>query len=283
MTSPEQITDALCYHAEGPVWSPSWGGLRWVDMLAGDVLTLRADGSVDRMHVGEVAAFVRPRSGGGLGGRDRARSRARGGGGRHTDAVDRAVGRPVDPDERGRRRQPGPPLVRDHGIRPRARERDALPRGHGRRGRHCPASRDHLQRHRPLARPPVRLLQRHADRTHRRLRRGRRGADPPPAVRRPRRRPPRRAHRRQRRQRLGRPQRRRSRALLLPERARCLPRSSCPSVSSRRALSAATTVETSSSRPRGRTSTTPSPRPAPSSGRAPTCRASRCGRSGAEG
>lgn len=63
--APEQVTDALCYHGEGPVWSPTWGGLRWVDMLAGDVLTLRADGSVDRMHVGDVAAFLRPRSRGG--------------------------------------------------------------------------------------------------------------------------------------------------------------------------------------------------------------------------
>lgn len=61
----EQVTDAICYHGEGPVWSPSWGGLRWVDMLAGDVLSLRADGSVDRMHVGKVAAFLRPRTGGG--------------------------------------------------------------------------------------------------------------------------------------------------------------------------------------------------------------------------
>jgi sugar lactone lactonase YvrE len=62
---PEQVTDALCYHGEGPVWSPTWGGLRWVDLLAGDVLTLRPDGSVDRLHVGDVAAFVRPRSTGG--------------------------------------------------------------------------------------------------------------------------------------------------------------------------------------------------------------------------
>ena len=61
----EQVTDALCYHGEGPVWSPSWGGLRWVDMLAGDVLTLRADRSVDRVHVGDVAAFLRPRTRGG--------------------------------------------------------------------------------------------------------------------------------------------------------------------------------------------------------------------------
>ncbi|NUO91503.1 MAG: SMP-30/gluconolactonase/LRE family protein [Dermatophilaceae bacterium] len=61
----EQVTEALCYHGEGPVWSPSWGGLRWVDMLAGDVLTLTADGSVARVHVGDVAAFLRPRTRGG--------------------------------------------------------------------------------------------------------------------------------------------------------------------------------------------------------------------------
>jgi sugar lactone lactonase YvrE len=65
MEEPVQVTDALCYHGEGPVWSPSWGGLRWVDLMAGDLLTLRVDGSVDRRHVGEVAAFVRPRVGGG--------------------------------------------------------------------------------------------------------------------------------------------------------------------------------------------------------------------------
>ena len=64
-SGPEQLTGPLCYHAEGPVWSPTWGGLRWVDLLAGDVLTLRPDGSVDRMHVGDVAAFVRPRVRGG--------------------------------------------------------------------------------------------------------------------------------------------------------------------------------------------------------------------------
>lgn len=61
----EQVTDAVAYHGEGPVWSPTWGGLRWVDMLAGDLLTLRPDGAVDRMHVGDVAAFVRPRTRGG--------------------------------------------------------------------------------------------------------------------------------------------------------------------------------------------------------------------------
>jgi len=30
----EQLTEACAEHGEGPVWSPSWGGLRWVDMLA---------------------------------------------------------------------------------------------------------------------------------------------------------------------------------------------------------------------------------------------------------
>ncbi|WP_298459845.1 SMP-30/gluconolactonase/LRE family protein [uncultured Cellulomonas sp.] len=65
MSTVEQVTDPIAFHAEGPVWSPQWGGLRWVDMLAGDLLTLRADGSVDRLHVGDVAAFVRPRTRGG--------------------------------------------------------------------------------------------------------------------------------------------------------------------------------------------------------------------------
>src|SRR5690349_12510138 len=61
----EQVTDALCYPGEGPVWSPSGGGLRWADMLAGDVLTLRAVRSVERVHVGDVAEFLRPRTRGG--------------------------------------------------------------------------------------------------------------------------------------------------------------------------------------------------------------------------
>jgi sugar lactone lactonase YvrE len=61
----EQVTDPVAYHGEGPVWSPAWGGLRWVDMLAGDVLSLHSDGSVQRRHVGTVVAAVRPRRGGG--------------------------------------------------------------------------------------------------------------------------------------------------------------------------------------------------------------------------
>ncbi|MEH0542775.1 SMP-30/gluconolactonase/LRE family protein [Streptomyces sp. B21-105] len=61
----EQVTDPIAYHAEGPVWSSAWGGLRWVDMLAGDVLSLADDSTVTRRHVGKVAAAMRPRSQGG--------------------------------------------------------------------------------------------------------------------------------------------------------------------------------------------------------------------------
>lgn len=62
----QQVTDSDIYHGEGPCWSTAWGGLRFVDMLAGDVLQLDADtGAVGRTHVGEVAAVIRPRSSGG--------------------------------------------------------------------------------------------------------------------------------------------------------------------------------------------------------------------------
>jgi sugar lactone lactonase YvrE len=61
----EQVTDSVAYHGEGPVWSERWGGLRWVDMLAGDVLSLDPDGDVGRRHVGAIAAALRPRSRGG--------------------------------------------------------------------------------------------------------------------------------------------------------------------------------------------------------------------------
>ncbi len=61
----EQATDPVAYHGEGPVWSEHWGGLRWVDMLAGDVLSLQRDSTITRRHVGTVAAALRPRTRGG--------------------------------------------------------------------------------------------------------------------------------------------------------------------------------------------------------------------------
>lgn len=64
MTRAEQLTAPVSDHGEGPVWWPD-GHLRFVDMLAGDLLDLHADGEVSRTHVGAVAAVVRPRSAGG--------------------------------------------------------------------------------------------------------------------------------------------------------------------------------------------------------------------------
>ncbi|MFS0699688.1 SMP-30/gluconolactonase/LRE family protein [Cellulomonas sp. 179-A 4D5 NHS] len=95
--TPEQVTDAITYHGEGPVWSAAWGGLRWVDMLAGDVLTLRDDGSVDRLHVGTVAAFVRPRTRGG-----------------YVVGLERGIGLADGPDELP---TPLEPLWTDPGVR----------------------------------------------------------------------------------------------------------------------------------------------------------------------
>ena len=59
----EQITAPIAYHAEGPVWVDQ---LYWVDMLAGDVLSLGSDGTVGRRHVGQVVAALRPRDSGGF-------------------------------------------------------------------------------------------------------------------------------------------------------------------------------------------------------------------------
>src|SRR4051812_33567226 len=61
----EQVTGAVADHGEGPVWSERWGGLRWLDMMAGDILSLAPDGTVGRRHVSSVVAAVRPRREGG--------------------------------------------------------------------------------------------------------------------------------------------------------------------------------------------------------------------------
>ena len=67
MIQPEQITDSCAFHAEGPIWDPIGECLRWVDMLAGDVLSMQpSDGKISRVHVGSVAAAIRPRERGGL-------------------------------------------------------------------------------------------------------------------------------------------------------------------------------------------------------------------------
>ncbi|WP_265445405.1 SMP-30/gluconolactonase/LRE family protein [Flexivirga meconopsidis] len=65
----EPIAKPHAFHAEGPIWWPEWslegpGELRYVDMFAGDVLTVRGD-AVERVHVGKIAAALRPRGKGG--------------------------------------------------------------------------------------------------------------------------------------------------------------------------------------------------------------------------
>ncbi len=65
-TTVEQITPPCAFHGEGLMWDSRASSLRWVDMLKGDILSLSAEGVIDRMHVGNVVAAIRPRSAGGL-------------------------------------------------------------------------------------------------------------------------------------------------------------------------------------------------------------------------
>ena len=67
MTTAEQITDRVAYHGEGPMWDGPAGVIRWMDMLHGDILTMRPGiGEIRRRHVGDIAAAMRPRTRGGL-------------------------------------------------------------------------------------------------------------------------------------------------------------------------------------------------------------------------
>jgi sugar lactone lactonase YvrE len=61
----ERITERVAYHGEGAFWDDRASRLRFVDMLAGDVVTLLPTGTVTRRHVDDVAAVIRHRSGGG--------------------------------------------------------------------------------------------------------------------------------------------------------------------------------------------------------------------------
>lgn len=65
MPRAEQTTDRCSYHGEGPFWDDQWSRLRFVDMLAGDVVTLLPTGAVTRRHIDDVAAVIRAREDGG--------------------------------------------------------------------------------------------------------------------------------------------------------------------------------------------------------------------------
>lgn len=60
--SAEQVTSAVAFHGEGPMW---FDRLHWLDMLRGDILTLAPNGDISRHHVGPTVAAVRPRARGG--------------------------------------------------------------------------------------------------------------------------------------------------------------------------------------------------------------------------
>jgi sugar lactone lactonase YvrE len=61
----EQLTDAVAYHGEGPIWDERVGQVAWVDMLRGDVLFTTPGGATDRRNIGAVAGCVVPRASGG--------------------------------------------------------------------------------------------------------------------------------------------------------------------------------------------------------------------------
>lgn len=65
MTRAEQVTDRCSYHGEGPFWDEAASRLRFVDMLAGDVVTVLPTGTVARRHIDDTAAVIRAREGGG--------------------------------------------------------------------------------------------------------------------------------------------------------------------------------------------------------------------------
>ncbi len=65
MPRADQITDRCTFHGEGPFWDDRSSRLRFVDMLAGDVVTLLPTGTVTRRHVDDIAAVIRARQSGG--------------------------------------------------------------------------------------------------------------------------------------------------------------------------------------------------------------------------
>ncbi len=67
MSDVQAVTDPIVYHGEGPVWDARQRRLLYVDMFAGDLMSLSLeDEKVTRRHYGSILAAVRPRKDGGL-------------------------------------------------------------------------------------------------------------------------------------------------------------------------------------------------------------------------
>jgi sugar lactone lactonase YvrE len=60
-TRAEQFTDPCTFHGEGPFWDPANNRLLLVDMLAGTVVAVDADGDTRRHKLATVAATIRAR------------------------------------------------------------------------------------------------------------------------------------------------------------------------------------------------------------------------------
>lgn len=67
MVRAEALTGPVTRLGEGPLWEPEAGRLYWVDIPAGDVLSMsELGGEVSRTHVADVVTAVRPVAAGGL-------------------------------------------------------------------------------------------------------------------------------------------------------------------------------------------------------------------------
>jgi sugar lactone lactonase YvrE len=64
-TPAEQFTDPCTFHGEGPYWDPANNRLLLVDLLAGAVVEVNADGDTSRHELSGVAAAIRARRVGG--------------------------------------------------------------------------------------------------------------------------------------------------------------------------------------------------------------------------
>ncbi|WP_435193352.1 SMP-30/gluconolactonase/LRE family protein [Streptomyces sp. NRRL F-5630] len=62
----QRWSEVVTHHGEGPGWDPAADRLRIVDLTRGDLLTFDADARPDRLHLGDVLAAWRPRTGGGI-------------------------------------------------------------------------------------------------------------------------------------------------------------------------------------------------------------------------
>jgi sugar lactone lactonase YvrE len=66
MPTAEQLTEPVAEHGEGPVWDAAGNRLLCVDMEVGDLLAVDpSSGAVQRAHVDDVLALLRPRRAGG--------------------------------------------------------------------------------------------------------------------------------------------------------------------------------------------------------------------------